>query len=74
MGIVFSVEKPTQDVTCLYSDGSRISFAVDKGCDIEPVGFIADAIGPHGGGFTQGHHQCRESDAGAGKCRVVCRH
>ena len=74
MGIVFSVERPTQDVTCLYSDGSGISFAVEKGCDIEPAGMIADAIGPGGSGFTQGHHQCRESEAGASKCHVVCRH
>jgi hypothetical protein len=74
MGIVFSVERPTQDVTCLYSDGYRIEFAVEKGCDIEPTGIIADAIGPRGSGFTQGRHQCLESEAGAGKCHVVCRH
>jgi hypothetical protein len=74
MGIAFSIERPTQDVTCLYSDGSGISFVVEKGCDVEPVGMIADAIGPHGSGFTQGRHQCRELDAGAGQCHVVCRH
>jgi hypothetical protein len=74
MGIAFSVERLTQDVTCLYSDGYRIEFAVEKGCDIEPTGIIADAIGPRGSGFTQGRHQCLESEAGAGKCHVVCRH
>ena len=74
MGIAFSVEEAMQDVTCLYSDGYRIKFAVEKGCDIEPTGMIADAIGPHGSGFTQGRHQCLESEAGAGKCHVVCRH
>ena len=74
MGIAFSVEKPMQEVTCLYSDGYRITFAVEKGCDIEPTGIIADAIGPRGSGFTQGRHQCLDSEAGAGKCHVVCRH
>jgi hypothetical protein len=71
--IVFSVDRATQDAICLYSDGYRIEFAVEQGCDIEPTGIIADAIGPRGSGFTQGRHQCLESEAGAGKCHIVCR-
>jgi hypothetical protein len=73
MAIIFSIERPMQDVTCLYSDGYRSKFEVEKGCDVEPTGIIADAVGPRGSGFTQGRHQCLES-AGAGKCHIVCRH
>jgi hypothetical protein len=44
MGISFSVERPTQDVTCLNSDGSRIAFVVEKECDVEPADIITTPL------------------------------
>jgi hypothetical protein len=72
MAIMFSVSNPKQDVTCTYSDGSGIHFQVDKGCDVQPTGVIADGMGPNGAGFTSGRHECRESVPGAGECPIVC--
>jgi hypothetical protein len=70
--ILFSVSDPIQDVTCTYSEDSDLHFQVDKGCDVEPMGTIADGIGAGGTGFSFGRHECRESEPGAGKCRIVC--
>jgi hypothetical protein len=53
-------------VTCSYSDGSRVVFQVNRGCDVNPVGLIVD-----GQGF--GRHECREQEPGAGRCKIVCR-
>jgi hypothetical protein len=74
MAILFSVKSPRQNVTCTYADGSRTAFEVDRGCDIEPTDIIADAIGASNGRFVSGFHECHESEAGGGKCHVICRH
>jgi hypothetical protein len=74
MAILFSVESPRQNVTCVYADGSRTAFEVDRGCDIEPTDIYADAFGASKGGFVSGFHECHESEAGGGKCHVICRH
>jgi hypothetical protein len=74
MAILFSVESPRQNVTCIYADGSHTAFEVDRGCDIEPLDLIADASGASNEGFVSGFHQCHESEAGSGKCHVICRH
>jgi hypothetical protein len=70
--LMFSVSKPDQDVLCKYSDGSSISFHVDRGCDVQPTDVIADGMSAGATGFTFGRHECRESSPGAGKCRIAC--
>jgi hypothetical protein len=72
MRLMFSVSNPKQDVFCTYSDGSIDSLEVDKGCDIEPTGVIADGITTGGSGFSFGAHECKEDQPGAGLCHVVC--
>jgi hypothetical protein len=74
MMIRFSVESPRQNVICIYADGSRTAFEVDRGCDIQPTDINADAIGASNGGFVSGFHECHESEAGGGRCHVICRH
>jgi hypothetical protein len=65
MRITFAVSNPKPDVTCSYSDGPGPHFQVEKGCDVEPTSVIAD-------GKTMGWHACRESEPGAGNCKIVC--
>jgi hypothetical protein len=73
MRLMFSVSNPKQDVICAYSDGSIEHFEVDKGCNVDPTGVIADGMPSGSSAFTFGSHECNEDQPGAGKCHIVCR-